>query len=387
MSCSHEITSLHYVGYENDRGGIVSVVRALATAGRFGCVLGVNESFQGGRTAALPVARFKSIEGERLGLQTFLRARTVAGEVGRWLAENPGRIFHGHSRAGLAVALWLAMRGEQRVVASVHCYGRQRWFYRWAARRLGERLYWLSPAMKRYYGVAGRAPGSKGQGPTSEPDPWAQCIPGCVPDVPAPMRTARGESDAVRLAGVGALTPWKQWNLVLDALAAVPKADRERLHFVHIGANDGSPGAERYAAELRRRSRESSLDGRVEWRGQQESSAALLAGADCLVLASRNEPFSIAMLEALFAGVPVIAADSGGAVDVVVPGVNGWLFRSGDAADLARVLCDLTRPGALGSVRIERDALTRFTGREVALRWAVVYQQVIDAARGASICK
>ena len=34
------------------------------------------------------------------------------------------------------VALWLARAGERRVVVSVHCYGRQRWFYRWAARQL-----------------------------------------------------------------------------------------------------------------------------------------------------------------------------------------------------------------------------------------------------------
>jgi glycosyltransferase involved in cell wall biosynthesis len=367
MNPRDDITSLHYVGYDNDRGGIVAVVKALAAAGRFECVLGVNETFRAGQaTTTLPTFHFAPLEGERLCVRTFLRARIVAGQVRRWLAEDPGRVFHGHSRAGLAVALWLARSGEQRVVASVHCYGRQRWFYRWASRRLGHRLFWLSPAMERYYGVA-----------SSGPDAWAQCIPGCVADAPATLRAERGDAAVVRLTGIGALTPWKRWDLVLEALASLPAVERERLRFIHIGASDGSVEAEQYASALRRNAKELGLEGSVEWRGQQDSSRGLLAEADALVVASQNEPFSVAMLEALFAGVPVVAADSGGAVDVVAPGVNGWLFRSGDAADLARVLRELAQPGALASVRIDREALTRFTAAEVGRRWTAVYRRLI----------
>ena len=128
---------LHYLGYDDDRGGIVSVIRALASTDRFACVLGVNPGFAQARAPALATLELPAIAGETISISTFLRARRVARAVRVWLAEDPARVFHGHSRAGLVVACWLARWGERRVVASVHCYGRQRWFYRWAARQLG----------------------------------------------------------------------------------------------------------------------------------------------------------------------------------------------------------------------------------------------------------
>ena len=67
------------------------------------------------------------IYGERISLGNFWCARSVALAVRRWLQAEPGRVFHGHSRAGLLVGLWLRLLGERRVVVSVHCYGRQRW--------------------------------------------------------------------------------------------------------------------------------------------------------------------------------------------------------------------------------------------------------------------
>ena len=167
MRSGDKLTVLHYVGADDDRGGIVSVVRALAGAGQFQCVLGVNRGFRQRRSPPLAAFELPALDGEVLRLRTLWRARAVAREVGRWLETEPGRIFHGHSRAGLAVALWLERVGETRVAVSVHCYGRRRWFYRWAAGRLGSRLFWLSPAMREYYGVGG--------------DGWTGCIPGCVP--------------------------------------------------------------------------------------------------------------------------------------------------------------------------------------------------------------
>ena len=105
-------TVLHYVGCDEDRGGIVSVVRALAGAGRFACVLGVNAGCRQRRTPPLPVLELSRLPGEALGWQTFRRSRTVAREVQAWLRGGPGRVFHGHSRAGLAVALRLAALGS-----------------------------------------------------------------------------------------------------------------------------------------------------------------------------------------------------------------------------------------------------------------------------------
>ena len=351
---------LHYTGADDDRGGVMSVVRALATAKRFECVLGVNPGFVQRRVPPIATLELPRLEGEVIGWRTVWRARVVAREVRAWLRADAARLFHGHSRAGLIVALWLARWGERRVIVSVHCYGRQRWFYRWAARRLPGRLYWLSPAMKRYYRVADET--------------WAQCIPGCVPARAELPGQSRGRKNAqLRLGGVGALVRWKQWHLVVGALAALPRETRGQVKFLHVGAPGNDADSQRYAAELRALTQSHGLAGNIEWRGERPSADSLLAEIDCLVVASHHEPFSVAVLEALAAGVPVLAADSGGASDLLVSGETGWLFRSSDVADLARAMTRLVESDALGRARVAPDAVRQFTAPVVAARWQEVY--------------
>ncbi|MGH7947058.1 MAG: hypothetical protein ACREF9_18935, partial [Opitutaceae bacterium] len=170
---------LHYVGYDVDRGGILAVIRALATEDLFPCVLGVNPAFQAGRSRDLEIMRLPNVSGNTISLRNMLRAHRIAREAQAWLRGDATRVFHGHSRAGLLVALWLRRFGERRAVATVHCYGRQRWFYRWAAHRLRGGIFWLSPEMKRYYGLRRESEAA---------DRWAGCLPGCVPALASTVR-------------------------------------------------------------------------------------------------------------------------------------------------------------------------------------------------------
>ena len=61
----------------------------------------------------------------------------------------------------------------------------------------------------------------------------------------------------------------------------------------------------------------------------------------------------LAGLGSLVAGAPVVASDAAGAaIDLVEPGVTGWLFRNRSAEDLARVLKEATEePGRLAAMR------------------------------------
>jgi len=132
----------------------------------------------------------------------------------------------------------------------------------------------------------------------------------------------------------------------------------------------------RYAEALFARTKEAGLSETIQWLGEQPSSAPLLAESDCLVVASNNEPFSLAMLEALFAGVPLVAADSGGATDLVETPKNGLLFKTGSPEDLARVLRSLVETDALTKVQIDREGLRRFSAPVVAAQWAEVYARL-----------
>jgi glycosyltransferase involved in cell wall biosynthesis len=217
--------------------------------------------------------------------------------------------------------------------------------------------------MKRYYGVGDAS--------------WEQCIPGGVGPAALPVAARPDSGGILRLAGVGAIVPWKRWDLVLAALALLPAPVRSSVRFRHIGTAEADAAAQAWAAGLHAAA---PRDGTVEWLGQQPSADALLAESDVLVVASHHEPFSIAMLEALQAGVPVLAADSGGAADIIKPGVNGWLFPSGDATALAgRIAALAANPAA---ARLPEDEIRRsaFRADAIADRWVRVYQNCGGAA-------
>jgi glycosyltransferase involved in cell wall biosynthesis len=67
-----------------------------------------------------------------------------------------------------------------------------------------------------------------------------------------------------------------------------------------------------------------------------EALGAVLGTLDCLIVPSlMRESYSLVTREALAAGVPVIASDSGSPTEIVRSGINGLVFATGDACDLA----------------------------------------------------
>ncbi len=355
----HPPLVLHFLGYDEDRGGVLTAIRRVAAEPGLEHRLVVNPGFAQRREPGLPVRLGPPVAAETIApgeLWATLRAALALlpeAQAGR-------AIVHGHSRAGTLVGWWLWLLGQGAVVVSPHCYGRQRWFYRWIGLCLGERCVWLSPAMKRYYGT-----GSAG---------WAGCIPEpAPPPSPRPTSRRRAPGHVITLGGAGTLTPWKGWHLVLEAMARLSPAERARFRFVHIGDADGSSESAAYHAELQRITAQLGLSGQVEWRGWQPDSSGLLAEIDILLVPSVNEPMSLAGLEALAAGVPLLVADSGGLSDVIRPGVNALVFRTGRADDLADRLRALAGTDFLARVAITSADLTLVATGQVAAAWRQRY--------------
>jgi len=371
------LTVLHYVGYDHDAGGILSAVRALASANRFDCVLGVNPGFKATRQPELPQEIFPEIDGERLGVKTFWRARGVARSLESWLHGDANRRLHLHSRAALAAAWWLRPDAMERAVISVHCLGKQKWFYRASARRFGRRLFWLHPAMRSFYGIAARQPTHQPNGSSQSVEAnWDQCIPSAMislangaTQIPPPSTRTRAAGDRLVVGGIGAIVRWKRWDLILDAMATLDPETREKVLFRHLGANDGTSSSRHYEADLHAHSQ----SGAARWDGAQPSSQPFLNQIDCLIVASDEEPLSLAMLEALRAGVPVLRADTGGGLDAIWPNQNGWLFRASDPGDLAAHLWRLVHTDALARTRYVPEAFERYLAPNVAEQWARVY--------------
>jgi glycosyltransferase involved in cell wall biosynthesis len=113
----------------------------------------------------------------------------------------------------------------------------------------------------------------------------------------------------------------------------------------------------------------------VELLGERDDVPALLAQANVFVLTSLSEGMPISVLEAMAAGLPVVATAVGGVPEIVVDGETGFLVPVEDAeavaAALTRLLDDRSlreRMGAAGRRRAERDFdLPRFRRDHLAL--------------------
>lgn len=342
------------------------MVRTLATTGRYASVVGVEPGFRLSREPTLPFWELPAVGTESITRASVLRSGAVAVELASWLHADRRRVFHGHSRIGLLVGLWLTWWGASRVVISVHCFGHQRWFYRWVHAMAGERVRWLSPAMKLHYGVGGRD--------------WHGCVANavearCFAAAPAACSPPRGEGH-LRVGGAGFLIERKGWHVLLDAMLRLTDAERARLSFIHAGGCDGSPASATYAENLFQRAAASELAPCVRWLGDVPSIRGLLAEIDLLVVPSFDEPFGLVILEAWAAGVPVLASDSGGPRDLIRPGVNGWLFPTGDAAALASAL--RMRLNSASSERVRPVLPARHSAAAAHAAWAAIYREVVD---------
>jgi len=96
--------------------------------------------------------------------------------------------------------------------------------------------------------------------------------------------------------------------------------------------------------------------------GLQQDVRPMLGAADAAVLCSTAvETFSLAALEAMALGRPVVHAELGGAAEMIRPGVHGWLFPAGDTGALVERLAALADPES--RLRMGRAARARVEAR------------------------
>jgi glycosyltransferase involved in cell wall biosynthesis len=136
-------------------------------------------------------------------------------------------------------------------------------------------------------------------------------------------------------------------------------------------------GAGPLAAAAERACRRAGVERLLRLTGYRSDALELLAAADVAVLSSRDEGLGTTLLDAMHAGVPIVATAAGGVPEVVRNGRDGLLVPVGDGAALgaaiARVLADEALRNALVASSRDRvkefsmDATTEATLREYRL--------------------
>jgi glycosyltransferase involved in cell wall biosynthesis len=160
---------------------------------------------------------------------------------------------------------------------------------------------------------------------------------------------------AVVFGTVGRLNEAKQQHLLLLALRRL--LDRGMPAALVIAGDGPLRGAlDQLTGEL-------ALSAHVRLLGARDDVPALLAAMDVFVLPSRTEGWSLALVEASAAQLPIIASRVGGNPEIVRDGVTGLLVPSGDVEALAGAMA------ALGADADRRAAAGR-SAREWALREA-----------------
>ena len=120
------------------------------------------------------------------------------------------------------------------------------------------------------------------------------------------------------------------------------------------------------------------LDGRVRLAGRVEDPSGLLLSADALVHSSRYESFPLAVLEAMHAGLPVVASDVGSIREAVVPGETGLLVPPEDVDALREAIRTVLVPDV--GARLGhggKEAAAPFTVSEMAKQYEVLYRTLL----------
>ena len=161
-----------------------------------------------------------------------------------------------------------------------------------------------------------------------EPQSKVVTIHNGIPDCSERATLSSDRSPVITM--VACFTEVKDHDVLLRAFASIPPGPRLRL----IGDGPMRRSSEKLAHELR-------IQDRVDFLGDRDDVPLLLASSDVFVLASRFEMFPISILEAMRAGLPVIASDVGGVREAVVHGETGLLVPSGSIPALAQALTQI----------------------------------------------
>lgn len=168
---------------------------------------------------------------------------------------------------------------------------------------------------------------------------------------------------------VARFTDFKDHTLLLRAFARVPGEVRLKL----VGDGATLAAARKLAEDL-------GIRERVEFKGSRGDVPEILAQTDVFVLASKTETLPISILEAMRAGLPVIASDVGGVSEEVVDGETGVLVTPGSVEELSAALRRLLADKAL-RISMGRAGRRRFEelfrADKMIERTAAVYKQVL----------
>lgn len=192
------------------------------------------------------------------------------------------------------------------------------------------------------------------------------------------IRAQFGIPASAPLVGIAArMNPWKGQAELIGAISLL-RETFPQLHLLILGAN-----VPEFRAAFEKLAREGGIAERVHFGGFQRDVRPFLHEFDLFVHPSYEEPFGLAIVEAMAMRKPVIACGTGGVPEIITHGVDGWLVEERSAAAVAGGIATLLNDRPLCREMGERARETvrsRFTPRQQCAAATQRYASLIASA-------
>ena len=252
----------------------------------------------------------------------------LAWRLRRLLVRGRFDLVHAHIYASAVAAALATFATRVPLVITEHSEGRWRtrrswWVTRWAYARAAHVITVSAPIRRLLLERAGLRPER------------VSVIPNALPQPERPGETATPPFASPLVGVVARLQPEKGLTVFLEAASRVASAVPD-VEFLVVGDGPLRGALPALADSL-------GLNGRVHFLGARADADALIERLDVLVVPSLSEGSPLVVLEAMHAGVPVVATAVGGIPEQIRNAREGLLVPPGDATALADAVRDLLR--------------------------------------------
>lgn len=284
-----------------------------------------------------------------------------AWRLAKFCKENSIDIIHAHTGRDYWIATWTKFfYPELRLVITRHirCPLRNSVLHRWAYQKVGK-LIAVSQAVKNSI--------------TNFPPEKTTVIYNGI-DVerftaaqPGTLRKELEIPTKTKIVGmVGRVNPTKGHETFLQSIPEILTKHPDTV-FVVVGGGD-------YIEKLK------SIRSDVKFLGMRSNIPEIMKDLDVFVLASWDEPFGLVTVEAMAAGTPIVATNTGGTVEIIAEGETGLLIPPKDPSRLAQAIIRILTDNKLAD-KLKANGVNKakqFTTREMGITTRNIYYDVLN---------